>query len=53
MASSDLKRDIPRPGLPTAKKGLLNIMENTQAWKESVMTNSASSNPLNHCSTGG
>lgn len=40
--SKDVKRDTPLFALPIAIKGLLNMIENTQAWKESVTTNSAS-----------
>ena len=53
MPRSDLKRDRPRPALPMAMNGLPKRMENTQAWNESVTTNSASMKPLSHCSTGG
>ena len=42
ILSNEVKRDIPRAVLPMTKKGLLNNIENTHAWKESVITNSAS-----------
>ena len=35
-------RDIPRALLPVTRNCFLKMMENTQAWKESVITNSAS-----------
>ena len=51
--SSDVKRDMPRLWLPTTTNGLPKMMLNTQAWKESVTTRSASMKPRSHCSKGG
>ena len=53
ISNNDSKRELPRSLFEITTKGLLNIIENTHPWNESVITNDASIKALNHFSTGG